>query len=226
MALLPGSPALDAGDDATCTGVPVNQVDQRGTARPFSAHCDVGAVESIGLPVSISSGWNLLDLPVQDPTLTRMSGLLAALNSQIGAGSVAVGALYANGRFTLYAPGYSTDVPLASTNGIFIQSSTSGTWNGLQTVTGSRFYSTGQAIALHPGWNLVGAPFPSQGLKASAIANQIDPACGAPPCAVKEIALYSGGSYLTYVPGGNDLTVPATSGVWIQVSTGTTWTPK
>jgi hypothetical protein len=41
MALLPGSAAIDAGDDAVC---PIT--DQRGVARPHGAHCDVGAYEA------------------------------------------------------------------------------------------------------------------------------------------------------------------------------------
>lgn len=40
-ALLPGSPALDAGDDAACSAT-----DQRGVARPQGAHCDIGAYEA------------------------------------------------------------------------------------------------------------------------------------------------------------------------------------
>ncbi len=46
--MLPGSPAVDAGDDAVCaqTGAgKVNNVDQRGVTRPFGAHCDIGAFE-------------------------------------------------------------------------------------------------------------------------------------------------------------------------------------
>jgi hypothetical protein len=46
--LLPGSPAIDAGDDATCaqTGSgKVNGLDQRGITRPQGAHCDIGAFE-------------------------------------------------------------------------------------------------------------------------------------------------------------------------------------
>ncbi|MBN1218620.1 MAG: hypothetical protein JXM69_06820 [Anaerolineae bacterium] len=39
-ALLPGSAALDAGNDATCLST-----DQRGVARPQGAHCDIGAYE-------------------------------------------------------------------------------------------------------------------------------------------------------------------------------------
>jgi hypothetical protein len=45
LALLPGSPALDAGDDATCASLPVSSLDQRGVVRPQGAHCDIGAYE-------------------------------------------------------------------------------------------------------------------------------------------------------------------------------------
>jgi predicted outer membrane repeat protein len=41
MALLPGSPAIDAGDDGTC--IPT---DQRGVSRPQGSRCDIGAYES------------------------------------------------------------------------------------------------------------------------------------------------------------------------------------
>jgi hypothetical protein len=44
-ALLEGSDAIDAGDDATCAAAPVNGVDQRGVARPQGEHCDIGAYE-------------------------------------------------------------------------------------------------------------------------------------------------------------------------------------
>ncbi len=38
--LLPGSPAIDTGDDAACPAT-----DQRGVARPQGSHCDIGAYE-------------------------------------------------------------------------------------------------------------------------------------------------------------------------------------
>ena len=51
MALLSGSPAIDAADNAICAATPVNNLDQRGQVRPTdgnndtAAGCDVGAYE-------------------------------------------------------------------------------------------------------------------------------------------------------------------------------------
>jgi cysteine-rich repeat protein len=47
IALLPDSPAIDAGDPEACAGPPVNGVDQRGYARPGegSVNCSIGAYE-------------------------------------------------------------------------------------------------------------------------------------------------------------------------------------
>jgi hypothetical protein len=47
MALLPNSPAIDAGDDQLCP-----LTDQRGVFRPQGAHCDIGAFEQTFLSVS------------------------------------------------------------------------------------------------------------------------------------------------------------------------------
>jgi cysteine-rich repeat protein len=48
IALLPNSPAINAGDPAVCVNAPVNGVDQRGYARPGSGHtqCSIGAYEA------------------------------------------------------------------------------------------------------------------------------------------------------------------------------------
>ena len=47
MALMAGSPAIDAGDDAACAATPVSGQDQRGVSRSVRAgqHCDMGAYE-------------------------------------------------------------------------------------------------------------------------------------------------------------------------------------
>ena len=47
MALRPGSAAIDAANDAICAAAPVNNLDQRGIARPQGAHCDIGAFEAM-----------------------------------------------------------------------------------------------------------------------------------------------------------------------------------
>ncbi len=46
MALLPGSPALEAGNGTICSMFPVDGVDQRGVTRPIGVGCDIGAYES------------------------------------------------------------------------------------------------------------------------------------------------------------------------------------
>jgi hypothetical protein len=47
MALLPGSAAIDAGNDAICAAPPVSGLDQRGVARPQRPRCDIGAYEAL-----------------------------------------------------------------------------------------------------------------------------------------------------------------------------------
>jgi hypothetical protein len=49
-ALLPGSPAIDAGDNSICAAPPVNNLDQRGVARPQGVFCDIGAFELAQTP--------------------------------------------------------------------------------------------------------------------------------------------------------------------------------
>jgi hypothetical protein len=45
IALLPGSPAIGAADDAVCAAPPIKGVDQRGKPRPSGPHCDIGSFE-------------------------------------------------------------------------------------------------------------------------------------------------------------------------------------
>ena len=46
-----GSPAIDAGQNAACTGNLVSSIDQRGVGRPLGAGCDIGAIEYIDIDV-------------------------------------------------------------------------------------------------------------------------------------------------------------------------------
>jgi hypothetical protein len=54
-ALLSGSPAIDAGDNAVCVAEPINGRDQRGAARPAGAACDIGAVEADSVPTAVTA---------------------------------------------------------------------------------------------------------------------------------------------------------------------------
>jgi hypothetical protein len=56
VALLPGSPAIDAGDSTTCAAQPNNNQDQRGVVRPVGVRCDIGAFESQGFSLGSLSG--------------------------------------------------------------------------------------------------------------------------------------------------------------------------
>jgi CSLREA domain-containing protein len=56
LALLPGSVAIDAGDDTVCDDSPgPNNLDQRGVTRPHGAHCDIGAFEQTGSNFTVNS---------------------------------------------------------------------------------------------------------------------------------------------------------------------------
>ena len=62
LALLDGSPAIDAGDNATCAAASVNGVDQRGAIRPAGAACDLGAYEADAAPNN-GGGDDCADVP-------------------------------------------------------------------------------------------------------------------------------------------------------------------
>ncbi len=78
MAVLPGSPAIDAGDDASC-----KVTDQRGVARPQGAHCDVGAYEYADIPVTVTPSVT----PTITPTPTYTAPVVTNTNDS-GAGSL------------------------------------------------------------------------------------------------------------------------------------------
>jgi hypothetical protein len=52
IALLAGSPAINAGDESVCAEPPVNNLDQRGYLRPGTGHtvCSIGSYEADGVP--------------------------------------------------------------------------------------------------------------------------------------------------------------------------------
>jgi uncharacterized protein YjdB len=92
FALRLGSPATDAGDDATCnatgTGT-VNKVDQRGTARPQGAHCDIGAFESRGFTLTATSGTNQ-STPINIAFVQPLQATLAAVDTGVPTDGVSI----------------------------------------------------------------------------------------------------------------------------------------
>jgi hypothetical protein len=53
--LLAASPAIGAGDSATCAAAPVSGLDQRGYVRP-SGSCDIGAYDSKAQNIPTAGG--------------------------------------------------------------------------------------------------------------------------------------------------------------------------
>jgi hypothetical protein len=218
MAPAAGSPVIDAGNDATCAASPVNNVDERGVARPAGAHCDIGAYEVSAVRQSIAQGWNSIDIPLQGSGITSLSALVNSLNGsgQLGAGAITVTATYGNGRFSLFVPGYSADQTIQPSAGIFVFTMKSGTW----TPSGS-LYTAPQSVSLQRGWSYVSAPFPIGGLTASTISAE------AAGCNLQEVARLAGGSYHVWTPGtSQDLTIPSGSAMWILCQNPATWQPS
>ncbi len=70
FALLANSPAIDAGDDATCATSEVNNLDQRDITRPNGGHCDIGAYEYVDTTAptitafSVPASPTMLNIPI------------------------------------------------------------------------------------------------------------------------------------------------------------------
>ena len=81
MALGPGSAALDAGDDSVCAAAPVNNLDQRGVARPQGPRCDIGAFEGQGGDPTSTSTPTRTATPSPTPTNTPTNTATATATS-------------------------------------------------------------------------------------------------------------------------------------------------
>ncbi len=101
--LLPraGSSALDTADDATCPSI-----DQRGTARPQGAHCDIGAVEIVATPAPVADPKNVV---IPENTSTQIT--LTASDPNSGGpfsftitGPVQHGSVSISGNVVTYSP--------------------------------------------------------------------------------------------------------------------------
>jgi LPXTG-site transpeptidase (sortase) family protein len=87
MALLPGSPAIDAGNNTVCATSPVSGLDQRGTTRPQGSTCDIGAYEVLGgIPLVTASN------PSANAVLTSLSSITVVFNQDMLDNATADGA--------------------------------------------------------------------------------------------------------------------------------------
>lgn len=66
-ALLAGSDAINAGDDAICAAEPVNNLDQRGIVRPQGSGCDIGAFEAELATLTVSVSGEESGMVTSDP---------------------------------------------------------------------------------------------------------------------------------------------------------------
>jgi hypothetical protein len=103
------------------------------------------------------------------------------------------------------------DFWLDSAGGLFlcIAGGTPGVWRQIHTT---------QTVALAAGWSLVSGP----GLSTDQIKSQIDAAGGS----VTALAAYSGGKYVTWVPGKSaNFFVPTTAGMYVLSTCAAAWMP-
>lgn len=106
FALLPGSPARDAGDDAVCSGPVVNGLDQRGVSRSQGVHCDIGSYERraphfiVSAPAAATAGTPFdYSVSIEDEPgylLTEYAGTIHFTSSDSGA-TMPADALLTNG---------------------------------------------------------------------------------------------------------------------------------
>lgn len=177
------------------------------------------ATSTITVGVGITTGWNLIDLPLQGSALGTTSALVSSLTGALSPGSISAVATYSSGQFHLFVPGYSTDLSLDPSSGFFVLSTSNGTWMQAGTL-----YTAAQAVTLNPGWNLVAAPYPLGGLTGDAINAELGSQCG-----LQEVATYQSGSYGVYTPAigpsGSGFHVPPTAGMWVLCTNAYSWTP-
>ena len=83
MALLPGSPALDAADDTICAAAPVSGLDQRGVTRPQGTQCDIGAYEFMLTPTTTT-----LNVDPTSPVYGQTVTLTATVSPTTATGTV------------------------------------------------------------------------------------------------------------------------------------------
>lgn len=167
--------------------------------------------------LSLVPGWNLITLPLNPLVPFTSETILQNLQSQ-GIACVEI-MEWLNGGWNSHEIGLPFgDFPLALGRGYFVRCNLGGAWR----LEGSRLDS-GTAVALSPGWNLVGIPHPESGYQAHTVLDEINnqgATCG-------EIMRWYNSGWESYLPGIpiNDFDILPYQGYFVQCSAGGSYTP-
>jgi hypothetical protein len=86
---------------------------------------DTGFTYQQSLTYGLSAGWNLVALPY--PALTA-GGVQRSIDAAAKTSTTQVIAVYANGRYQTYVPGYSQDFALSAQQGVYVLSRSAIQW--------------------------------------------------------------------------------------------------
>jgi hypothetical protein len=160
IALLPGSPAIDAGGDSVCNASIPNGaggVDERGVARPQGAHCDIGALEVDGTTTAVTESQ---PIPGGDVTITAtVTGTTPLAGTPLGT------VTFSKNGATLGTPGLSGSPPSASLN-LGLLAAMDPTISAAYTPTNS-FYSSSGSVTFTPTAATALVPVPATGSRVS-----------------------------------------------------------
>ncbi len=165
--------------------------------------------------------------PEQIPAVTpTAAALVASVDQQLGRHDVKDVSIYVNGRWKTYRPGRSRNFPLYTSEGVVLKLRHKGTW--LPPAGGER--ATAPMVRLHPGWNFVAAPYPTNHMTCHAVRLELGHTgdkleqitVGPSPTHGMIMAPNSKGEW------GEDLSmvIDDESGFWVKDAGSATWTPN
>ena len=165
--------------------------------------------------------------PEKVPAVTpTAAALVSSVNHQLGRNDVKDVSIYVKGRWKTYRPGHSRNFPLYTSEGVVLKLRHRGTWQ--PPAGGER--ATAPTVRLHPGWNFVAAPYPTNHMTCHAVRLELGRSgdklqqitVGTSPTHGMIMAPNSKGEW------GEDLSmvIDDESGFWIKDTGSATWTPN